>query len=228
MKQILSQTELLNILSDEGEATVGGSQNWYPIKWQRISGCGPTAASNLMWYMIRSQPELQSLSHSEQNDRNSFVALMSEIFTFITPGMGGVNTSTIFTEGALKYAAAHGVALKPHVMEIRKRPFKRPSSDEVSAFIHSALQANKPVAFLNLSNGKLTNLESWHWVTIIALETVENTGAMTALITDQGLTFEIDLTKWLKTSILGGALVWFELEPKEGPSAVAEEPCDKG
>ena len=57
---------------------------------------------------------------------------------------------------------------------------------------------------MNLSNGMLTNLESWHWVTITALCTDTNK----AEISDYGKSFEVDLSQWLKTSALGGAFVY--------------------
>ena len=36
-------------------------------------------------------------------------------------------------------------------------------------FVRLGLDQDCPVAFLNLSNGRLTNLDSWHWVTITGL-----------------------------------------------------------
>ena len=53
MKIKLAKPELLNITNTDGETFTGGSQEWYEDKWHKKSGCGPVAASNLIWYMMR-------------------------------------------------------------------------------------------------------------------------------------------------------------------------------
>lgn len=207
MKKALLNATHLEILAPEG-VHVGGSQEWYPEKWQRMSGCGPIAASNLIWYLARSHSSLQSLCEVGNADPAHFLTLMKEMITFVTPGMGGVNSSRLFVQGAIRYSEAHGVALNARVLEIPNKPRCRPSPEQLRDFIVTALHANLPVAFLNLSNGALNNLDGWHWVTIIALET----DTMIAQISDQGRTLDIALQAWLKTSILGGAMVYLTHE----------------
>ena len=212
MKITISAPESLNVKSDNGKIYTGGSQEWYTNDWHRKAGCGPTVASNLVWYIYRTssglklQPELISYSR-ENSGQNSFLELMDEMITFITPTLRGVNTSAIFYEGFIKYGEKHGVKFAPSVLEIPCKASKRPEPDTVREFIAAALQADSPVAFLNLSNGTLKNLENWHWVTIIAFEP----DSMTADICDQGEILTIDLGEWLRTTMLGGAFVYMAL-----------------
>jgi len=215
MKITLASPESLNVKSDTGEIYTGGSQEWYADNWHRKAGCGPTVASNLVWYIYRTSPGLKSLPEfisctRENGGQNSFIKLMEEMIAFITPGLQGVNTSALFYEGFIRYGEKHGVKFTPHILEIPCKTSKRPEPDAVCEFIAAALRADSPVAFLNLSNGVLKNLENWHWVTIIALEAFES-GTMSADVCDQGDILSIDLAEWLKTTILGGAMVYMTL-----------------
>ena len=198
----LIHPDFLVITCNEGETAMGGSQNWYPNRRERMSGCGPTNASNLIWYLAQSRPELQIPCETAGGAKHCFVGLMQEMFAYVTPGIGGVNNSSIFTDGISRYALAHGFALSPQVLDIPASFRKRPAADSVYGFIVNALQADSPVAFLNRSNGKLKKLDNWHWVTIIGFE------KPAATIIDQGSAFEICLGDWLKTSLLGGTFVY--------------------
>ena len=61
------------------------------------------------------------------------------------------------------------------------------------------------MAFLNYSSGAVDNLDSWHWVTLIAMEDPDS-GKLPCLILDGGEKKVIDFTQWLNTSVRGGAL----------------------
>ena len=78
-------------------------------------------------------------------------------------------------------------------------------------FLIQALDADCPVAFLNFSNGSLPNLDSWHWVPLIAL--TEGEGVLLCTILDEGAEKVIDLALWLETTLLGGALVTLFPDP---------------
>jgi len=192
MKIRLEDWEYLKIAGPDGEMHIGGSQDWYEDRWHKMSGCGPVAASNLIWYLTR-----------VNGNKAQYTELIREMYTFVTPGIRGVNTSGIFTDGISRYAAKAGLQLSFAVIEIPKNPVHRPDMSLVMDFIISALSSNAPVAFLNLSNGTLENLENWHWVTIIALDT----DTKLAEISDYGKTLSIDISEWLKTTRLGGAMV---------------------
>jgi hypothetical protein len=186
----LKSPDRLNIETPQGRAP-GGSQHWYADKWRRRSGCGPTAAANLVWYL------------SDIKDRSlaAFRVLQEEMFGYVTPGFGGVNSSKIFTEGVAAYAKAHGAALEQTALDIPQ--FRRPSAAEALGFIAAGLDSDCPVAFLNLSNGNQQQLDSWHWTTIIGLD-----DGMTARISDQARIIEVNIKEWLCSTMLGGAFVY--------------------
>ena len=206
MKYELMNPRLLEIPLPGGELAMGGSQSWYPGLWKRISGCGPTAASNLIWYMARSRSDMGLLWDTGNGEKSRFLGLMLEFFAYLTPGLKGVNKSSIFTSGVNRFCADRGVELQTHVLEIPKAPGERPDIDTASNFIVAALQADSPVGFLNLNSGTESNLEAWHWVTVIGLETETKT----AVIIDKGRSLEIHLDEWLETSKLGGAMVYLQ------------------
>jgi hypothetical protein len=194
---------MMNIQMDAGVIAVGGSQLWYPSIMRRLSGCGPTTASNIIWYISRSQPSL-NLCKSSKGTLAEYKTLQNEMFNYITPGIRGVNKSGQFSKGAIAYGVDHGVTLLEHILEIPRQLDKRPTWETVCHFLIAALTSNYPVAFLNLNKGSLTNLDSWHWVTILALDTDRKC----VTISDQSRKFDIQLDNWLSSSTIGGAMVY--------------------
>ena len=98
-------------------------------------------------------------------------------------------------------------------MDIPDKRMSRPALSSVVDFIAKGLDSDCPIAFLNLSNGKVSNLDRWHWVTIVGLETDQDNNHVSAQIFDGGKEFEIDLKLWYETTTLSGGFVFFE-KPK--------------
>jgi len=194
LKIAITKPELMNVAAADGEVYIGGSQEWYNDGWHKKAGCGPVAASNIAWYIMRKQ----GLSPDYLN-------LINEMFDFVTPGIKGVNTSAIFIDGVLRFASENKMILTPYVLEIPKKKDNRPDGFALMDFICNALNIDSPVAFLNLSNGTVSLLENWHWVTILAIDPE----TMMTDIIDHGKMITIDISEWLNTSMLGGALVYF-------------------
>jgi hypothetical protein len=92
------------------------------------------------------------------------------------------------------------------------------SFDEFAAFIRQGLMLDCPVAFLNLSNGSLNNLDSWHWVAITKLQAGQDADLL-ATIADSGERKVINLSEWYRSSWLGGAAVWFSVDLESSPEA---------
>jgi len=181
----------------------GGNQIWYPTRFQRDAGCGPTTASHLIWYLSQTRTKCQDLCPYNGNKPEGFLQLMEDIWNFITPKSMGVNNTDTFTNGAHRYGSHKGIELICQTLIIPKIPGTRPTSKEMFGFLENAFSNDLPVAFLNLSNGSLTELESWHWVTLISTDSVNNT----AKKYDQGIATDINLKQWLRTSLLGGGFV---------------------
>ena len=201
----LFHPEYLEITCPDGKAAMGGSQKWYPERWEKAAGCGPTAASNLIWYIARAHPDLRCLCDDGSGDYTRFLELMREVFSYIKPGIGGVNTSTLFVDGVKRYASARNADPVPHVLEIPFKRKKRPKIGAVSDFIIGAMKLDSPVAFLCLSSGKLKTPENWHWVTITGYDT----NSANASIIDYGSEHKVKIVEWLGSSLLGGCFVYF-------------------
>jgi len=193
MKFNLVNPEFLNIIAADGESYIGGSQEWYEDTWHKKSGCGPVAASNIVLYFLR--------KHGIERD---YSKLIHDMFNFVTPTIRGVDSSVIFVDGLLNFASVNGINIMPQVLEIPRKKRDRPDSDTLGEFIINALKTDSPVAFLNLSNGSVSNLENWHWVTIIAFDPE----TMITEISDHGKLLCINISEWLETSMLGGSLVY--------------------
>ena len=151
----------------------------------------------------------RELAPGDCNKKEGLLALMNTMWEYITPGNRGVNTTKMFYDGALLYGKDRGIDLKCRVLNIEAKKSLRPSILEMSSFIDNAMNADLPVAFLNLSNGTLKNLDNWHWVTITAYDSVKHT----AIMCDQGSEHEIEMDTWIETTLLGGGLV--VIEPDE-------------
>ena len=200
------QPENLHIYEARG-ISWGANQIWYKDAWQRKSGCGPTTCANLICYLAKTQKNLHGLWGQEINDKTNMLGLMEELWRYITPTKGlGVNKTSIFAEGAAQFAKDKGRLLTPNILDIPPAVEKRPGQDKVRAFLSNAFSNNLPVAFLNLDNGKVKNLEYWHWVTLISL----NENQLTTYMVDQGHKSEIDLELWLSTTKGGGGFVVLE------------------
>lgn len=203
--QTLANPAMIDI-SAPGGVYYGGSQSWYENFWWRRAGCGPVNASNLMWYLARSRPELAALWNTGDGSRESFFALMNRMFQYVTPGRRGVNTTDMLINGVMRFARSRGAELRSRSLVIPKERQIRPTEAVTSAFLLNALADDLPIAFLNLSNGKVGNLDNWHWVTLIAFDPE----TMKATMVDQGKRVDIDLGLWLKTTTNGGGFVAFE------------------
>lgn len=206
-RAVIATPEFLQV--KEGIRTsYGAHQIWYSSWIKRMSGCGPTAASNLLWYLCASRPELCSrLFDGNGRERKEMLRLMDAVWQYVTPGMRGVNRASMFADGGVRYGAEHSVALEAELLEISETASERPDRETVYQFLAGAFRRNLPVAFLNLSNGAVRNLDNWHWVTLISVDE-----KLQAEMYDQGRRQMIDVALWLQTTTGGGAFV--TIEPK--------------
>lgn len=200
-KQQLSNPELIRV-KDSGGFYMGGAQSWFPDSWKRTSGCGPTAASGMMWYLARSRGS-SAICETGNADKSNFLKLMNTVFDYVRPGLMGVNSTGIFVNGITRYGNSCGIRLRTRVLNIPPALFIRPSIEVLRDFILESLRSDLPLAFLNLSNGSLENISGWHWVMLIALEP----DSMLATVCDYGAAKEINLGEWLITTVLGGGFV---------------------
>lgn len=201
-KKVLRNLEYFEILDEENKAVYKGcSQVWYKKKWRKMAGCGPTAASNIVIY-----------SNKNKINKRSALKIMDELWNYVTPTLMGVNTTEIFYDGFMKYAAENSRKALFKVLDIPKEKELRPSYEMMFDFIESSLDNDIPIAFLNLCNGEEKCLDKWHWVTIISLEYEVDKHSAAVEILDEGMVKKISLPLWYETTTLGGGLVSFFLE----------------
>ncbi|MDR3348489.1 MAG: hypothetical protein LBO03_02590 [Acidaminococcales bacterium] len=208
----LKNLKLLEIIDGGGKAHYGADQAWYEECFQKRAGCGPTCAAHLVCYLARAHVGCSALFECADGilAQEEFLPLMQKLWAYVTPGPMGVNNTGIFVKGAQRYGADRGAPLAARVLPVPVLPSIRPSPAQAALFLTDALGSDLPVAFLNLSNGGLANLDSWHWVTLVAFAPDD----FRALMYDNGDRREIDLKKWLGASLLGGGFV--ALSPRRG------------
>ena len=215
----LRQPDLIRISDmDLTTTTYGCDQDWYPEQWQRQAGCGPCTAATILYYLSRSRQNLKHLYTAFSHAQPDFTQFMSEIWHYVTPTHMGVNEASILVKGVEAYARSHAVALTGLVAKIPRLPKRCAPIGDLIRFIRDGLESDCPVAFLNLSNGKLDNLDSWHWVTVTGLLSGQD-GAPQAVIADSGEYKVIDLGLWYQTSLLGGAAVYFKVKSESSQAA---------
>ena len=205
--------EFLKINDEQGNIFLGASQMWYESYWQRQAGCGPTTCTNILWYLSKTRHGCAVLSDGVKNRKKEFLTLMEKVWEYVTPGKMGVNSTKLFVDGIQRYGKEYNVHLNCRVLDIPTSKLGvpklgvpkpcRPSIKQVSLFLVELFEKDLPVAFLNLSNGRLDNLDNWHWVTLIGF----NSDRRVALMYDQGVCQEIDIELWLETTALGGGFV---------------------
>ncbi|MDR2005653.1 MAG: hypothetical protein LBP78_00185, partial [Acidaminococcales bacterium] len=192
----LKNLNLLEITDGGGKLCYGADQTWYEEYFQKRAGCGPTSAAHLIWYLAGARGGCAALcerAHGRDPAKAEFLPLMQKLWAYVTPGPMGVNNTGIFARGAERYGADHGVPLTACVLPVPVLPSIRPSPEQVARFLTQALDDDLPAAFLNLSNGGLANLDSWHWVTLVAFSPDD----FCALMYDNGERKEINLREWL-------------------------------
>ncbi|MDD3745555.1 MAG: hypothetical protein PHD70_03655 [Anaerostipes sp.] len=182
----------------------GSDQEWYSARRQRLTGCGPSTAANLLLYDNRKQD-----MSGEECDKKCLLSLMEEIWRFVTPKEDGIPSTNMFIAGMEVYAKKQDRVYRYFSINICENKERRKNISEVIDFIVSGIGQDKPIAFLNLCNGEVWNLERWHWVTIYSLEYNENKSEAWAYICDEGEAKKINLSLWLQTTTKGGGFLYF-------------------
>ena len=109
--------------------------------------------------------------------------------------------------GLESYAREKGLELPIRELDVPALKSARPTVGQCAAFLRTALAADSPVAFLNLSHGLVKELDSWHWVTIVGLEQ-HGDGLMQTTILDGGREYAVDFRLWFQSTRAGGGLIY--------------------
>lgn len=184
----------------------GSDQYWYATKRQRLTGCGPSVAANLLFYMQRKENAACCEATKE-----SLLGLMNEIWSYVTPEFNGIPSTALLQQKLESYAAILSKRFQFRVFNVPKDPIQRQLVDQLVRFLTEGLLDDCPIAFLNLCNGAVDTLEKWHWVTIVDLNYDKDTGTAYATICDEGVCKRIDLGLWLQSTTLGGGFLYFNM-----------------
>jgi len=204
----LSNLNLFKVIDEiTQKACYGYHQECYATEWQRLSGCGPSAATNILSYLSHTRSIL-GLDQIFNNKKNCLPP-MEEIWKYVTPTTEGIPTTKIFYEAVLSYTRSKGLNVEYDFCDLPEDKVNRPKLKEIIKFIEGALLKDAPIAFLNLCNGGVKNLDPWHWVTIISLEYANDGRSAFVNILDEGKIKKIDFELWYTTTTLGGGFVYF-------------------
>lgn len=146
----------------------GGSQNWFPKKFNKLSGCGPVAAANITAYSAQMFPNKYGNLYPYKGiiNKDDFIEHMIEIRKYVKPGIFGLTSVKQFSDNVLAFAKQKDVSLTPHILD-----YNANSIDEAVNFILEALSQRLPVALLVLKHPiKEFKEYTWHWMTITGLE----------------------------------------------------------
>lgn len=201
----LSHVEYLQVTdSDSCEIFCGSDQEWFTTERQRLTGCGPSAAANILFYIERK--ENADCCGRSKADLLSF---MDEAWQSVTPGRNGIPSTALFQEKLEQYARLHDRRFQYSVLDVSPQQLKCMPLLKIIGFVRQGLRADVPIAFLNLDHGAEDNLESWHWVTITGMTYSEDGQAAQVSICDEGIMKQINLKLWLETTVQGGGFVYF-------------------
>ncbi|MDR2163722.1 MAG: hypothetical protein LBO70_07285 [Clostridiales Family XIII bacterium] len=200
----LSNTDAFLIRDASGNSYYGGDQEWFGShkEYRKEAACGATTCANILGYFARTREGFTGLAPYDLNDKEGFLAFMKAVYPFVRPGLIGIMPAD-FTRGAREYAAIVGFEFDYDILTVPAASNKRPKAGDIYRFLGAALEDDLPVAFLNLSGGRVKNLDSYHWVTLVSIDDASGK----CKIVDNGRLLEVDLKKWLRRSVLGGAFV---------------------
>lgn len=192
----------------ENKIYYGGNQDWYEKRWHKDSGCGPTTAANITAYLALTRENCVPLYEAKSMEWKPFREHMDEMFRYITPGPMGVNNLSKFIKGFLNYTEEKGVTLKPISISVDRCNYRKRDVKALENFVKDAIESDCPIAFLNLSRGKETRLQGWHWITITSVR-IENDDII-ATASDEGDKIEFSLKLWYLTTMKHGGLIYFK------------------
>lgn len=204
----LKSIETFCIKDEKGNEYYGGNQKWFVGKdFVKDAACGATTCANILGYMSMHYEEYDAICNYDIHDKDDFTKFMKEIYPYVRPGFMGIMPGD-FVRGGVEFAETKGISLTSDLLTIPATNSKRPALEYMIKWISAAIEDDVPVAFLNLSSGRVKNLDGYHWVTIVAIDLDKRT----VKIVDNGKLLDVDIAKWLKKSTVGGAFILFEIE----------------
>ena len=187
-----------------GDISHGYDQEWFDDEWQRLSGCGPTSAAQVLSYS-----EFRDGLLDVSTTANHALALerMNVVWNYVKPRFGGGVYKTQWMErGLSRLFDDKNLPYEVHMLNVSPFSASRVEVEAAAQFIHDALSQDVPVAFLNRHKGKEPALYTWHWVPIYKM--FMDGDDIRCGIFDEGEIRDFSLVHWLKDTILGGGFCY--------------------
>lgn len=199
----LKHPEWLQVKKD-GRFSYGYNQEWYHDDWQRLSGCGPTTATQVISYVQFRDGLLDSTT---SNDGEAALKRMEELFQYVRPRIGGgLYKTQWFQEGLNDYCEKKELPYTVKMTGVYPFAVCRQPLQQVVNFIKQGLGSDSPVAFLNRHRGNEKGLSTWHWVPIVKL--TENNDDVRCVVYDEEIERIFSLKRWLQDTMLGGGFAY--------------------
>ncbi|MCB2294962.1 hypothetical protein LGK95_15855 [Clostridium algoriphilum] len=154
-------------IHDSEVSYYGGSQYWFPKKFNQLSGCGPVVAANITAYLSQTFTDkyYNLYPYNGIVNKKDFTLHMIEIRKYVKPGIFGLTSVNKFSDAVLAFSKNRGVSLTSHILDE-----KADSIQEAIDFILEGLSQRIPVAILVLKHQNKDFKEyTWHWMTITGL-----------------------------------------------------------
>lgn len=182
----------------------GYNQEWYSTEWQRLSGCGPTTATQVLTYAAFRDGYLNP---SEYDTADQAAAAMEKMWPYVRPRHGGgLYKTRWFEQGVRQFIDDNDLPYDVNMFRVYPFKVNRPNPEKVAEFIARGLESDSPVAFLNRNRGNEQGLETWHWVPIVGLE--QSQEEFKGIVYDDEQRKEFSLNNWIKDTTLGGGFVY--------------------
>ena len=188
----------------KGSISHGYDQEWFTDEWQRLSGCGPTTATQVLSY---SRFRDGTLDLNTVADQTLALERMNQVWNYVKPRFGGGVYKTQWMESGLqRMMVDFDLPYDVHMVNVSPFCASRLEIDAAAEFIYTGISQDVPVAFLNRHKGKEPALYTWHWVPIYKI--FRNGDDIRCGIFDEGEIRDFSLTNWLKDTILGGGFCY--------------------
>ena len=135
-----------------GTISHGYDQEWFNDEWQRLSGCGPTSATQVLSY---SEFRDGLLDVSTTANQSLALERMNVVWNYVKPRFGGGVYKTQWMErGLSRLFDDKNLPYEVHMLNVSPFSASRVEVEAAAQFIHDALSQDVPVAFLNRHKGK--------------------------------------------------------------------------
>ncbi len=168
---------------------------------------GASVAASMTTYLVNSRPDYYPLYPSMSMQRYTTTELMEEYWTAMNPGKRGVLTLFPFRYALEQRAQEAEMEIPLRELDIPSVKLAKPSLGQCIGFIRAGIEADCPVAMLNLHSGKVPRLHHPRWIMITGI-TLNGEGPVECTYLDKTRERTLDFRLWYDTTWRGGGLVY--------------------